>query len=131
MKYKNNPFNIRYSKHNHWFGQIKPKDGFCQFESFDYGVRACIIILTVYIAKGFDTVGKIINRFAPSSENDTCNYIKSVCKITGLKPNDKITSLHSTRFCQLLCAMAKMETNTNLSILDIDYVISHFDLPDV
>lgn len=131
MNYKNNPFNIRYSKHNKWFGQIKPKDGFCQFESLYYGIRACIIIMTVYINKGFDTVEKIIKRFAPPSENDTTNYIKSVCKISCLSPSDKINSIHSYVFYSLLSAMAKIESNTSLDILDVDLVISHFDLPDV
>lgn len=48
MKYKNNPFNIRYNPENNWKGQIEPKNGFCQFSDIRYGFRAAYIIIYNY-----------------------------------------------------------------------------------
>lgn len=80
MKYaRNNPLNIRYSEVNQWLGQTGEKNGFCVFSEEKYGWRAAFILLRNYYKKGFRTISQIINRFAPSSENPTSNYIQFVC----------------------------------------------------
>lgn len=80
----NNPGNIRISSQP-WKGKIKLNtDGaFEQFETMEYGIRALLILLRTYIKRGNDTIEKIINRYAPTNENDTGSYIKSVEKFTG------------------------------------------------
>lgn len=77
----NNPCNIRYSSKNDWKGQIGSDKGFCVFANMSYGYRAAMKLVQSYIKKGYDTVGDIISRWAPPSENDTKAYISNVCGI--------------------------------------------------
>lgn len=80
-KLTNNPLNIRYSKANNWIGQDKENPnvrGFVKFASVGYGVRAAILLLLRYRNRGCTTIRKIIDRWAPSSENDTDAYVKFV-----------------------------------------------------
>lgn len=79
MRYKNNPFNIRFSNNNNWVGQLTSDNGFCTFRSIDFGVRAMLMILCRYNNIGISTIEGIINRFAPTSENPTSSYISFVC----------------------------------------------------
>lgn len=82
-KYKrNNPLNIRGSKGKpqEWHGQVGVENGFCVFEDEDWGFRAAFKCIKTYHRKGFNTIRKIINRWAPPSENPTENYIEFVCK---------------------------------------------------
>ena len=84
----NNPLNIRVG--NNWVGERQHQtDGvFEQFESMEYGVRAAFIILRNYINKyKLNTVRKIVNRWAPKSENNVDKYIAVVCQFSGLKPD--------------------------------------------
>lgn len=73
-----NPLNIRFSPMNDWRGQIGSKKGFCIFDLFYNGCRAALVLLSNYQRKGYDTVDKIISRWAPASENNTKAYISAV-----------------------------------------------------
>lgn len=79
MRFKNNPFNIRWSKYNNWKGQeIFHSNGFCEFKSLDFGVRAFFVLMYRYRKLGFNSVEKIVSRYAPVYENPTRNYINFV-----------------------------------------------------
>lgn len=73
-----NVFNIRYNSRNNWKGQLEPQNGFCSFSHVDYGIRAAYILIRNYIRNGHNTIDKIINRFAPPTENPTSNYVRFV-----------------------------------------------------
>ncbi|MEY0958533.1 structural protein [Providencia rettgeri] len=106
----NNPGNIRHGS-SKWQGlaSVQKDDKFCTFINVYYGVRALMKLLQTYgRQKGkpnigcdkIDTVEEIIERWAPSSDNNhTENYIKRVCKETGferhecLNLHDKSTSI--------------------------------------
>ncbi|MDD3669550.1 MAG: structural protein [Alphaproteobacteria bacterium] len=80
-----NPGNIRYNG-TAWLGLANPpSDGaFCIFREPKFGIRALATILRNYKRKyGICSVSGIIARFAPSSENDTAAYIRSVCAAVG------------------------------------------------
>ena len=94
----NNPFNIRYNLFNEWVGQLKPYRGFCHFESIKYGVRAFAILFRTYINKYHVTVVQFVSRYAPSKENDTAAYVRTVCRLTGFAPDDHLTSFDLVRF---------------------------------
>ena len=92
-----NPGNIR--KGDQWQGLDTPGDDgeFCCFESPAYGIRALARVLITYqdrrIAKdgsAIDTVQEIIERWAPSSENDTQSYVRSVRQAAGVRPGEHI-----------------------------------------
>lgn len=72
----NNPLNIRYSAGNRWIGQIGYRRGFCQFDTLEHGWRAALMLLVKYQRSGYDSIYKIIHRWAPPSENNTKAYIR-------------------------------------------------------
>lgn len=79
----NNPGNLRYNGIG-WLGLANPpSDGsFCIFTEPKFGLRALAMLLRNYKRKhGIDTIAGIINRFAPSVENNTAAYIAHVCKV--------------------------------------------------
>lgn len=117
---KCNPFNIRFSKGNHWKGQVGNTKGFCDFASIDFGVRAAAYLLVrSYRSKGITTYSKIIERFAPPSENNTASYVEFVCKNLHVFPFDTLSCV--SNYVGILRYMAKYETGTDLSG---DYVLS-------
>ena len=75
---RNNPLNIRYSVRNHWVGQKGQLRGFCVFEEERYGWRAGFILLKNYGKMGYNSVRKIVERWAPYRENPTSEYIRFV-----------------------------------------------------
>jgi len=87
----NNPGNIRKSG-DAWQGLSaeQPDSAFFTFESPEYGIRALVKLLKNYNAKGLNTISKIINRWAPPSENNTKAYINAVVKYTGVSADTPI-----------------------------------------
>ena len=89
----NNPGNIDYNPLNKWKG-LNPKSKeldsrFCVFISPEYGLRALMILLRNYDKKyGLNTVRQIINRWAPTHENNTSAYMEHVAKQMGVKINE-------------------------------------------
>ena len=74
-----NPGNIRLGES--WLGlRMKQTDpDFCQFTSMTYGCRALLKLLRTYVEKrGCTTIRKVVERWAPPSENDTTSYVLSV-----------------------------------------------------
>lgn len=122
---KNNPFNIRYSVGNKWIGQNGCTRGFVDFSSLDYGIRAaCILIMVSYRKKDVVTIQEIIDRFAPSVENNTQKYVDFVCSTIGCFPFDIPQRSDYTR---LLAAMSIFEGNS-VSMQKIDEVINKFNI---
>lgn len=109
----NNPLNIRFNPANNWRGQTGQNKGFCTFESKAFGFRAAYRIITTYIKNGYNTIEKIVSRWAPPTENNTENYIRFVCEETIIDPDQILTdeSIHDywTKLI-ILRAMAKMES---------------------
>ena len=104
---KNNPFNLRYSSGNRWIGQIGCTRGFADFSTLEYGIRAaCILIMVSYRKKNVVTIQEIIERFAPSMENDTEAYVRFVCNKLGCFPFDIPRKID---FPRLLKAMSQFE----------------------
>lgn len=92
----NNPGNIDYNKANAWQGQLGlelgvPKPRFARFDTPENGIRALGKLLLTYQDKHkLRTVSAIINRWAPSNENDTASYVRAVERLTNTKPGDTI-----------------------------------------
>jgi len=90
-----NPGNIKITSIP-WQGKISLDDNtdgvFEQFESMYYGIRASLKLLTNYMdAYGLRTIRKIINRWAPPSENDTGEYVEFVSSYTGMGPDQLLS----------------------------------------
>ena len=108
----NNPGNLIYTKIA-WQGKIpKPqsKDAkFEQFTSITYGLRAMLKDLINDINKGQNTVRKLINEYAPRSENNTDAYIKSVSKSINVDPDETIKAINNDFLILLARAILKVE----------------------
>ncbi|MBD2816664.1 structural protein [Xenorhabdus sp. Flor] len=102
----NNPGNIDHNPVNDWQGQLphdeKIEKRFCRFETPEYGIRALMKLLCNYHKGGHNSVSKIINRYAPKSENNTTAYINGVAKALNVDQFEKININKST-----LIALAK------------------------
>jgi hypothetical protein len=107
----NNPGNIRYNGIE-WNGLANPpSDGaFCIFVAPRYGIRALATILRNYKRKyGICSVSGIINRFAPSTENDTAAYIRSVCAAVGCDADAKLDTENEAVLLPLVKAIIRHE----------------------
>jgi hypothetical protein len=81
----NNAGNIRWDGQTQWLGMTgADADGFVVFSDPIYGVRAMTKILKSYNRRGVFKLNDIVSTWAPSNENDTVSYIKSVSKNTGI-----------------------------------------------
>lgn len=122
MKYKNNPLNIRFNQYNNWVGQIKPKNGFCQFSELRFGFRAVLRLLHRYRQLRVVTVHGIINRFAPSSENDTQSYVNLVC-LNGHFHIDEEIPFDVPTLTKLICSMYFVEQGERISPFDLSILL--------
>lgn len=104
----NNPLNIRYSSANNWKGQTGQQSGFCVFDTPENGIRAAMVNLKSYRKQGVVTIGDIISRWAPPTENNTQNYIDFVCKKLGANISDEVEQ-NAQNYIALLQAMCIME----------------------
>lgn len=127
----NNPLNIR--KGNNWKGerQQQTDPSFEEFESIQMGLRAGFIILRNYQRISLapkmraNTIRKIINRWAPSSENNTLKYIETVAKRSGLNPDELIAYRDKPRMLAVVEAMCFVECG---QAIDKEIISSAYDL---
>jgi len=112
----NNPGNIR------WNPRIKGivgKDdrGFAIFASKYAGLAAMKSLLSGYIKKGYNTIEKILNRYAPPSDNNnTERYIQFVAQKSKINRSALLTT---SQVDLLIPSMVKMETGKDLGKLDL------------
>lgn len=108
----NNPLNIRISG-DAWQGRVSSPQqtdkAFLQFTEFRYGFRAALKLLRNYVViHHCHSIEQIISRWAPTSENNTENYIRIVCH---LMREDKFFQPCSTMdFFKLAASMAVVES---------------------
>ena len=134
----NNPLNIRHSA-DQWQGaraqQTDPD--FVQFESMAYGYRAAWKILETYWNHfrnhGLSyNVRTIISRWAPPSENDTENYIRTVLRISGLGGMENLpqpSRKHDEeRLVRLVGAMTCMECGLRYKEVDWNAIREGYQL---
>lgn len=127
----NNPLNIR--KGNNWKGERKVQvdKAFEEFESLQMGLRAGFIILRNYQRISLapkmraNTIRKIINRWAPASENNTLKYIETVARRSGLNPDELIAYRDKPRMLAVVEAMCFVECG---QAIDKEIISSAYDL---
>lgn len=127
----NNPMNIR--KGNSWRGERHPQTDreFEEFESMEMGLRAGLKLIKNYQTKPLlsankaNTIRKIINRWAPPTENNTQSYIKTVSKRTGLLPDEVIDWTDKAKIIALTEAICYVECG---ACIDPEIISSAYDL---
>jgi len=127
----NNPLNIR--KGNNWKGE-RPNQtdkAFEEFQTMEYGIRAGFKLLKNYITgyggkvAPFDTIEKIVKRWAPPTENATRNYIDFVSKDTGFNAKTRISFKDRPTMVAIVDAMIFVECGQRVSR---DVIQSAYDL---
>ncbi len=116
-----NPGNIRLGMII-WVGEIRPSQDkeFCQFTSMAYGYRALLRLLQNYRRiYGLNTVKEMIERWAPSSENNTNAYIISVCQELQVPSSYIIDVYDRDSLCALAAAISKHENGVDAVMADI------------
>lgn len=114
MPGKNNPLDIRYRAADKWIGlddaMPSSPDGFCNFISVPYGIRAAARQLVVNQDRhDCVTMRDQITRWAPPSENDTASYIARIKEWAGIDP-DAVLDVHTYEATKpLLTAMIRQE----------------------
>ncbi|MCB1717174.1 MAG: hypothetical protein KDK05_18775 [Candidatus Competibacteraceae bacterium] len=105
----NNPGNI--VKGEQWQGLVDGTDPrFATFASPEMGIRALGRNLLAYQNKhGLNTVSDIINRWAPSNENNTGAYIRAVAGSLGVGPSDKLNLSDQQTLAKLSKAIIQHE----------------------
>lgn len=107
----NNPGNIRVSK-DQWEGMTGDDGAFVTFDSPESGVRALGKNLLSYGRQGYDSIEKIINRWAPPNENDTKAYIDSVVAATGIPATQSLDLSDPDTLSSLAQAISFHETGS-------------------
>ena len=94
-------------------GEVGKGSAFCKFSSMEWGLRAAFCLLRTYRDKyKLNCIADIIMRWAPPSENHTAQYIRNVCRWTGLAGMQRLTE---SDWPKLVKAMARQETGVELS----------------
>lgn len=117
-----NPGNIEKTQ-TVWEGEIRPgaDERFCEFESLIMGCRALIKTLVTYHTKhGCSTVRSIIERWAPSHENDTESYMEHVASSISKGGDEAIPfDVDPTYYLAIAKAIARHENGAEaLAISD-------------
>ena len=127
----NNPLNIR--KGNNWRGE-RPNQtdkSFEEFETMEMGIRAGFVLLRNYITghggktKPYDTIEKVIRRWAPPTENSTERYIQFVADDAGIHRYQKIDFKNKSVMFRIVDAMIFVECGQRVSA---DIISSAYDL---
>ena len=118
----NNPGNIRRSN-DRWMGlrtkQTDPQ--FFQFTAPEWGYRALIKTLQTYRRKhGLRTIAELISRWAPTNENNTSAYIRSVCREMQV-PDSYVPDMDAKgTMCALAAAISRHENGVPAVMEDIE-----------
>ena len=109
----NNPLNIRHST-NKWQGMARRQTdrAFVQFTERKYGYRAAFVLIRNYIGLHHaNTIGKIIARWAPSSDgNNTQAYIRFVSQTSGIAADTPLRFADQKSMVSIVRSMAQMES---------------------
>lgn len=120
--YKNkNPGNIRLTSGAMWKGEIKGTDkDFKTFKSMGFGYRAILVTLSSYFKKGFNTIEKIISRYAPGSENNTNAYITTVSSLTNINKDTVLDFGDEFTIKKIISAISYVENGIKADPLQVD-----------
>ncbi len=98
-------------------GYAGASGGFATFKTPEDGIRAQETLLrNSYVAKGFDTIDEIVNKYAPVGKENSAasvsNYKKYIAQRTGIDINTPITSV---QIPAVAAAMREFETGNKPS----------------
>lgn len=117
----NNPGNLRPG--DNWQGAIGVNQNFIVFENILWGLRAMATDIRTKINNGYNTIEKLITRYAPPTENDTTAYISYVSRFTGIN-SQTVLQVNVPTLAALVRAMMNVELGAGYSAIITDQEIS-------
>ncbi|MDP3705070.1 MAG: hypothetical protein Q8R24_04070 [Legionellaceae bacterium] len=117
-----NPGNMRPSDIGIKYGQIGVAYNFAVFPSNDAGHQALLELLKVKY--GNSSIDEMLEKYAPSKENDTIKYKKYLHKYTGINDDRKIKTFTDLEFEKLWHGIEQYEGYKEGEIVQI-YKITH------
>lgn len=109
----NNPGNLNYAGQTGAVLEDGSNARFAKFGSTAEGVSALAKQLQRYGDRGLDTISKIINKYAPSSENNTQAYIEALSKRLGVSGDQKLDLNDSSTLTGLIKGIARHEAGSD------------------
>ena len=107
----NNPGNLRNGSIAKANGSIGQAGGFAVFPDYLSGRNALEVLLGSSLYRN-ETVGSFLNKYAPSSENDTGAYRNFLERQTGLDGGLRLSSLNNAQLNSVMNAIQKYEGYT-------------------
>lgn len=117
-----NPGNIRRSRVR-YLGELHPSQDthFKQFESMAWGYRAMFVLLDSYRKRyGLKSLGEMLTRYAPPTENHTALYIESVCDMTGIKADTELDTHSKCVMIPIVAAMSRIENGRIANLQEVE-----------
>lgn len=119
--FNNNPFNLR--GNDKWLGRIESDNSYIKFESMEYGIRAGLINLQNQTKiHGIKSVKKLIEKYAPSFENNTEKYVYLVTSYLG---KDEIDLTNKEDLINISSVISQVEGNV-LRDEEIEFIYNKF-----
>lgn len=85
-----------------------------------YGYRAAFKLLNNYQCNyGLNTIRKMISRWAPSNENHTNIYVRTVSEHSGIPADSRITTTNRDVMVPIVAAMSYVENGIEVKMLDV------------
>lgn len=117
----NNPGNIRTTS-TYLPGEIRSNAQFKKFTTMKHGFRAMTGLLHGYIHGGYNTIDKIVNRYAPASDGNTPNsYAREVAKNSNVKIDQVLTDqdFRNGNILNIMYFMTRVEQGYAPNIKDL------------
>ena len=127
----NNPFNLK--KGSTWKGE-RPNQSdpdFEEFTSMEMGIRAGLKLIRNHITgfggkrKPMNSIAKLIAVWAPPTENNTVEYVRTVSRLTGIPKTRTIFPDDRRALLAIAKAMTKVECGVDIPMY---YFESAYDL---
>ncbi len=97
----NNPGNLRFGDFAIRHGATHESNGFAVFPNYESGFSALVALLNTKTYREL-TLDAAINRYAPTSENNTENYISFIEKQTGFIRTELLKNLDSEKIALVI-----------------------------
>lgn len=105
----NNPGNLNFAGQAGATKEGGPGGRFAKFGTMREGVAALVKQIGLYVSRGKNSIRKILEVYAPSSENNTGAYIAAVSRALGIGPDDPLDINSSEQVMGLVKAITDHE----------------------
>lgn len=105
----NNPGNLNFAGQAGATKEGGPGGRFAKFGTMREGVAALVKQIGLYVSRGKNSIRKILEVYAPSSENNTGAYIAAVSRALGIGPDDPLDINSSAQVMGLVKAITDHE----------------------